>query len=408
MYDAFVGAGEAHASLSVGAAGRQAFINLPARPHGPRIADGPFHGTMRAIAYLAVFAWLTARYGRAVAQHHGIGLGTQIRQQLHLIFRDGINPKIYYFLELYRMWSADIGQQCVMRYEIKRGLLRALHRLRPKHNGRRVSLGNKLSYADHCSRFGLPSPRLLGVGANGSLSLRVPLQAVGQSDLFIKPEISRGARGALWFKRIGAGQYRSINGEVLSLEQVLKIAAQRSRRKNQLLQEALTNHPGIADFAEESLIVFRVFTCINQRGDPVVTHGMMRVLSKLEPRWHRGDEYAAAVDLATGALGSMCGDKSYGPADWYDTHPVTGAQVRGRIIQDWAGIRDLAIAGHHAFIQRMLLGWDVALTPNGPVLIEANAYPDTEFLQRVHRQPIGESKLGDLLAYHIARLSAVG
>ena len=140
-------------------------------------------------------------------------------------------------------------------------------------------------------------------------------------------------------------------------------------------------------------MVFRIFTCIDRFGQPVATHAMLRILCKLEPSWNRRDEYAAPVDLITGELGLMCGDKQFGPTDWFENHPVTGSPVTGRIVQHWAEIRDLAIAGHRVFADRMLLGWDVALTPDGPVLVEANAYPDTEFLQRVHRRPIGQ-KIG--------------
>jgi len=45
------------------------------------------------------------------------------------------------------------------------------------------------------------------------------------------------------------------------------------------------------------------------------------------------------------------------------------------------------------FSDRMLVGWDIALTPEGPVVLEGNSYPDVHFLQRVHQQPIGMSPL---------------
>jgi hypothetical protein len=191
---------------------------------------------------------------------------------------------------------------------------------------------------------------------------------------------------------------------VVSLDDILDLVARRSKAQGQILQELLNNHPSIADLAQDSLLVFRVFTCIDRFGEPVVTHAMLRVLSKLEPSWHGTEEFAAPVDLATGTLGLMCGDQHYGPLDWYETHPVTGAPVDGRAVAQWEEIQELAIAGHRALADRMLLGWDVALTTNGPVLIEANAYPDTEFLQRVHRKPIGASPLGEILTFQIERM----
>ncbi len=50
----------------------------------------------------------------------------------------------------------------------------------------------------------------------------------------------------------------------------------------------------------------------------------------------------------------------------------------------------------------MIIGWDIA------VLIEGNAYPDTHFLQRVHRQLIGESPMAPLLQHHLQVLAHNG
>jgi hypothetical protein len=84
---------------------------------------------------------------------------------------------------------------------------------------------------------------------------------------------------------------------------------------------------------------------------------------------------------------------------------MTGAAVAGRVVPLWPAIDALARAAHRVFADRLLVGWDIALTPEGPVLLEGNSYPDTEFLQRVHDQPIGASPLGPLLAYHLDQLA---
>jgi len=63
----------------------------------------------------------------------------------------------------------------------------------------------------------------------------------------------------------------------------------------------------------------------------------------------------------------------------------------------------LAIRAHGVFNGRMIIGWDLALSPDGPVVIEGNSDADTHFLQRVHRQMIGRSRMEPLLRHHLQR-----
>src|SRR5258707_439969 len=96
------------------------------------------------------------------------------------------------------------------------------------------------------------------------------------------------------------------------------------------------------------------------------------------------------------------------PAAWWDTHPTTGVDVKGRLISQWPNIVELATNAHRRFVDRTIIGWDIALTDQGPILIEGNAYPDTHFMQRVHRQFIGKSPMAPLLRQHLSRLAAHG
>jgi hypothetical protein len=137
-------------------------------------------------------------------------------------------------------------------------------------------------------------------------------------------------------------------------------------------------------------------------GNPVVTHAMLRTLCKLEPDWHTDEEYGAAIDLETGRMQRMCGDANYAPDAWWDHHPKTGAPVTGRAIAQWQALAALAVRAHRVFSGRMIIGWDLALTPQGAMLLEGNPQPDTHFLQRVHRRMIGRSPMAPLLRYHLS------
>jgi hypothetical protein len=395
-------AAEPIARRAVGARGRALFLHL----HLWRFANQPwlerfYWYCLKPIAAAALILWFTPIYALPVRRRFGVPISEQIVQQCRLGFRDWVNPRCYYFHEHYRHRRTVDCAAYVMRHEIKEGLLRALHKLRPKAHRRRIHLGHKLNFARACTGFGLPTPSVAAVACNGQVTVLDHAALTG--DIFLKPELGRGAMGAHAFHRRPDGMFAH-GDEAVPLSGLLLQIGRETGRAPRLLQPLLRNHPALADLAEQSLLTIRLITCFAPDGRAVVTHAMLRCLSKLEPDWLGGEEYAAPIEIETGRLGKMCGDTAIGPQHWYDVHPVTGARVTGRVMPRWPEIHGLALRAHQAFADRMIVGWDVALTPDGPTLLEGNSYPDTEFLQRVHRQAIGDSPLGPLLAHHFDQL----
>jgi hypothetical protein len=155
----------------------------------------------------------------------------------------------------------------------------------------------------------------------------------------------------------------------------------------------------------------RVVTCLDEMGKPVITHAVLSNLCKLETNWTTDIEFGAAIDLETGVLDRMTGDKADLWLEWYEDHPVTHARVLGRPVPCWDEVRSISLAAHAACNDRLLVGWDIAIGPNGALLLEGNSYPDVDFLQRAHQCAIGDSRLGPLLysrLVDIERRSATG
>jgi hypothetical protein len=341
--------------------------------------------------------WCLWKFGRGIAAA-GRPLPLQALDMLRLGWRDGIDPILYPQLELYRPERREWADHALSRYEVGNGMLRRLHKLRPMPHGERINLGDKLAFHLACRAHSLPSPRvLLHAGKGGVTWLEARTMNALDRSLFIKPRQWRGARKAMWLRRIAPFTWRTKSGVVWTRDELFDYLRGESRRRDLLVQEMLVNHPEIADLAEQSLIAIRVFTTLDANDTPVVTHAMLRVISKLEPTWHSKREHAARIDLASGRLARMCNDKDLWPGCWSDRDPVTGAAVNGRLLRAWPQIRALALEAQLVFSDRMLVGWDIALAPAGPVLLEGNSYPDVHFLQRVHEQPIGQSALAPFL-----------
>ena len=342
------------------------------------------------------------REAGAVRRQRGVSIPRQLRDLLRLAIVHRVDPAAYYAHHLYDApLGVDEAAYYLGRTEMKNGLYSLLNVLRrddPNHN---FSLSEKVVFSTICRRAGVPVVPVLAVARNGSWETQ-PTATALDGDLFTKAVRGRGAAAAQAYRRIDDGCYLTGDGTVLTRTELLATVAEASRQRPLMLTRRMENHPEIADLAAQSLIAFRVFTCLDAAGMPVVTHGMLRTLSKLEPRWNTEEEFAAAIDLGTGRLQPMCGDANLAPDAWWDRHPKTGAPVTGRVIAHWPEIADLAVRAHRAFSGRVVIGWDLALTPTGPVVIEGNSDPDTHFLQRVHRQMIGRSSMAPLLRHHLA------
>lgn len=104
------------------------------------------------------------------------------------------------------------------------------------------------------------------------------------------------------------------------------------------------------------------------------------------------------IDIETGEMSSA---ESYSPKLWTDEngnrrffskHPVTGFQLEGTKIPGWENIKSEIISLHKKmiFTGLKLIAWDIALTDNGPVVIEANSSCGLHFLQTRHGQRNGK------------------
>jgi hypothetical protein len=355
-------------------------------------------------------AWTFARrHAGKVRRQRRVPYLHQVLQLLKLVFLHRTDPAAYYALNLYEAphCLAEI-EHYIGRMETKNGLYSLMREAvcRGKTMSG-LSLTNKALFADRCAKVGLAHIRVLASGEKGILTIHDQTPGIFDRDLFVKLTRGSGTFGARSYRRREDGRYVARDGTTFDRDGLFKALAESSSWRPLIVNHWLHNHPEIADLATDSLLTFRVFTGLDAEGEPHVTHAFMRIMSKLEPSWHTIEEYGSKIDLETGRMNRMCADRDLAPDAWWDIHPKTGAPVTGRVISGWPAIAALAVAAHREFWCWAVIGWDLAWTEDGPVLIEGNSDPDTHYLQRVHRQAIGRSPLAPHLRHHFAQAAAL-
>jgi hypothetical protein len=341
----------------------------------------------------------------------GVSIQRQVWDQARLVLFHGAKPWMYYVLELYRDGAMADAGAFLMRNEVKHGLFKALNRIDPEAKDRAKALGDKLEVSRWCAENDIPHPHPILLVERGRISWPGGSRADLDRDLFVKRRRGRGAYNSACYWRTGPFEYRDEENRHLTLDQItgeLQRRSERLKRERLMVMPLLRNHPAIADLADVTLVTFRLITCLDEELRPVLTNAYLRSMTKLEPNWDVGwiEEYGAPIDLETGALGPITGDKPPCLSEWFDRHPVTGAPVTGRIVPCWPALAALAVKAHRIVPERVMIGWDFAITPDGPMLLEGNSFLDHVFPQRVFRQPVGQMRVGQLLDFHLSRLEA--
>jgi hypothetical protein len=111
---------------------------------------------------------------------------------------------------------------------------------------------------------------------------------------------------------------------------------------------------------------------------------------------------ACAVSLDRGELGLASDLGSNAQLGWCREHPTTKATIIGTRLPYWDDVRSLAAHARQAFNDRVIIGWDIAITGEGPIIVEGNRGPDMDLMQRFMETGFCDGhRLTELLAHHL-------
>ncbi len=109
-----------------------------------------------------------------------------------------------------------------------------------------------------------------------------------------------------------------------------------------------------------------------------------------------GGNVDVCVDVATGEIRHAIQFGGWRNVKDIDCHPDSGAQLNGVLVENWEAVKAEVIRFQQAFPYCKVAGWDIALTDDGPVVIEVNDFWDRTgqfFIRRGWRDEIRECYL---------------
>ncbi len=351
--------------------------------------------TLSIVAALRVWHKQSA----ATANHYKVGRSMQLAHMIGLAFRKNISPIEYYDFQYFIKGNRERAEYFLP--GIRQGRISAM--LNEGRNGGR--LNHKLEAFRNLTAAGIPNPAVLEVFYKDgtrefSKDNRDLDQYIGK-DFFVKPVNSYGSDGvARWLYDREAKQYSNGN-RVIGETELWEVLAEEAKTgsckytddTSRMLQELVHNHPVLDALSNESLNTTRVVSLMFPNGDFEFMYASLKMAlgNEIEDTNHC---ISSDVDLKTGEVAPA---RSLVPGeDGLSHHPDTGARIAGITLPYWDDAIALIEKAHRLYSDLPILGWDIAITPEGPMVIEANCGPKIGSIQAKSLTPLTQSRYADL------------
>lgn len=310
-----------------------------------------------------------------------------------------VDPNDYYRHKIYANW--DRRNDFIFNDEIVEVLTDLNERASPVDS---ADLAEKRAFCKRCAAAGLPTIPILCEFENGVGGDRQRDARSFEADLFSKAANRSCGEGAtLW--RYADGHYRSTD-RTLSLAELKSYLARQSFEYPIILQPKISNSQELTGVTGHALSTVRIVSIRRPQREPELMLVCFRMATgdKVADNFAFGG-IAAPVSLDDGVLGAgvlMHVDL----AEPIRLHPDTGAAIAGRALPHWQAVKALALAAHAAFPTMASVGWDIAITDDGPVLVEGNAVWGVDLPQLAHRTPLGDSIIPECIVEWLNLLDA--
>ncbi len=242
-----------------------------------------------------------------------------------------------------------------------------------------------------CRRLGLPIPTLYALFYRGAAGWADGDAVVASRDAWrtllerlpdefvVKPARSSLGLGVTVFRREGDAFVDHV-GRRASADELFDRLDGDPDYDAFVIQERLRNHTDLVCLSgSDTLQTARIHTFVSPGGDCRVLEASLKlvagraVVDNIQDG--RTGNLVAPVSLGDGRLGHVMQESLESLACVsFAAHPVTGRSFDGFVVPGWTEACALARQAALEFVPLRALGWDIAPTPYGPVIVEANMW----------------------------------
>lgn len=247
-------------------------------------------------------------------------------------------------------------------------------------------IGNKLAYAQHLKAAGIKTPETQAFVTseikskqdtvlNDAIEIAAFLRERAVYPLFGKPLGGSLSVGSVRIDRIDRDALHLARGKPVSVEQ-FAAALLRDYADGYLLQTALVPHPSIARITGDVIGSVRIVTAHDGRAAKPA-YGVWKIPGPgaVSDNFWQDGSMLALIDLADGTVINC--HRGKGPqAEFLQTHPKSQEQIVGFHMPFWQEALSNACAAHDLFPDLGICGFDVAITEDGPIILECNDRPN--------------------------------
>lgn len=279
-------------------------------------------------------------------------------------------------------------------------------------------MSDKVALSSYLATYGLPTIGLaaiyapnLGAGAPPVLSNREMLESFlttpGNFPLFGKPVEGIQSLGSIALRRWQNGQreLEATDGRRIPLEQIVS-EIEAHYRSGYIFQPLMSPHPRVGELCGQRLASVRVLTALTEAGPKV-----MRACWKVPAGCNMADNYwragnlLAQIDLNSGRVLRATSGAGIDTI-LHERHPDTGTPLIGFEIPHWDEVQGLALRGARLMRHMPLIGWDIAPTESGPVIVEMNQTPDCFLVQFADRRGILDAEFRAFMDFQAKNAAA--